>query len=562
MQRTVWLTGMLPSLLIASAALTLPLAILVLWLYRRAVLRSMALAAGVAPPAAGAAPPAPPGVPLAVRSMGLPVAVPGTDAYRGGRRSLRRLALVHLLAGLAYAAVFTAAWMIWVTPDGFILSRVLWFFAVYGWLAVIVLSLVVATTRAERVALACAYGALTVAVAGHILARNPDLGAVDLLGFWVITNAPATVLVLAFLGRRVRAVGPLVLAFVTAGVAGAMLGVQLAGMNEAVLRPIATLGFDAGLDATGVFVAMHVVGFVAFAVLGWFVLRRLARRYQRKLLSDQTLVVYAVVLVFGIAQAVPLAFDGWALIVTGLVAFAAYVAVTRIGVRLLVRPAVAAGGPTLLLLRVFALGARSQRLFDALSTRWLRTGSVALIAGPDLVTATVEPHEFLDFVAGKLSRRFVRGGADLERRLADLDTASDRDGRFRTNEFFCHADTWQETMRRLARRCDGVLMDLRGFAPANAGCLYEIGQLLDAVPLERVVFLVDPTTDVPFLRATFERLWRAVPAESPNRRRDLPEVVLFSIARTSAREIEGLLRLLLADPAHRDTGADALSAVK
>src|SRR5262249_10872850 len=100
----------------------------------------------------------------------------------------------------------------------------------------------------------------------------------------------------------------------------------------------------------------------------------------------------------------------------------------------------------------------------------------------------------------------LRDTADLERRLGELDTEADRDGRFRTNEFFCHADTWRETMRRLAGRCDGILMDLRGFAPSNARCLYEIGQLLDGVPLGRVVFLVDETTDGEFLRSTFERL--------------------------------------------------------
>src|SRR5262249_3901271 len=173
----------------------------------------------------------------------------------------------------------------------------------------------------------------------------------------------------------------------------------------------------AGLGATGVFVAMHVVGFVMLAVLGWFVLRWLARRYQRKLLSDQTLVVYALVLVFAVGQSIPLVFSGWALISTGVVAFGAYVARGRMGCKLLARPGPTVRGPLLLLLRVFALGARSQRLFDTLSTRWLRIGSIALIAGPDLVTAIVEPHEFLDFVAGRLSRRFVRRTAALERPL-------------------------------------------------------------------------------------------------------------------------------------------------
>jgi hypothetical protein len=546
MQRTVWLTGLLPFLLLTSAALSAPLAIALLWLYRRAVLRSMARTAGGSPAEPTSGPDVRPEVELTVRTAGLREPAAATEAYRAGRRSLRRLAVAHGLGGLAYAAVFAAAWMIWVTPDGFILGRLLWFLAVYAWPAVIGLALVVAIGRRGRALVGAAYAAIVAAIAGYLLVRNPTLTAGALLVFWLTTNGPETVLVLAFLARRVRAVGPLVLAFVSAGVAGALLTVQLAGMNEAVLRRIAGAGFAAGLDATGVFVGLHVVGFACFAVLGWLVLRRLARRYQEKALSDQSLVVYAVVLVFGIAQAIPLTFSGRGLIVTGPLAFAAYVATSRLATRLLVRPGVAASGPVLLLLRVFALGRRSQRLFDALSTRWLRSGGIALIAGPDLVTTTVEPHEFLDFVAGTLSRRFVSDATDLEGRLAALDTTADRDGRFRTNEFFCHADTWQETMRRLSRRCDAVLMDLRGFAPANAGCLYEIGHLLDAVPLDRVVVLIDATTDEPFLRAALGRLWGRVPADSPNRRLAAPEVVLLALERESGREIDGLLRVLLA----------------
>ncbi len=72
----------------------------------------------------------------------------------------------------------------------------------------------------------------------------------------------------------------------------------------------------------------------------------------------------------------------------------------------------------LLLLRVFALGARSERLFDALGKRWLRIGHIDMIAGPDLATTAVEPDEFLDFVGGRLSRQFVRDEANLARRFA------------------------------------------------------------------------------------------------------------------------------------------------
>ena len=104
------------------------------------------------------------------------------------------------------------------------------------------------------------------------------------------------------------------------------------------------------------------------------------------------------------------------------------------------------------------------------------------------MTGIVEPPEILDFVGGRMSRRFVRGKDDLEQRLTELDTLPDPDGRYRVNEFFCRADTWQMTMRQLAARSDAVLMDLRCFSPSNQGCLYELGQLVNIVPLSRVLY--------------------------------------------------------------------------
>ena len=551
MQGTTLLTGMLPFVLLASAALTAPLAAFLLWLYRRAVLRSMASAAGGSP--AAAAPVADFSRPaLTVRTFDPRAPSPPDDPYLRGRRVQRRVAIAYALAGLAYAAVFTTAWTIWVSGDGFAPGRTLWFLAIYWWPTVLVLGLVVVTGHTGRLVLAGGY-ALALAVLGvWVLRRNPAGTPYQLLASWVSTNAAETALLLAFLARRIRAVGPLVLTLVTAGVAGAVFLFNMVGLDEALLRRIVDLGDSAGLGAVGIIVAMHVAGFAPLAVLGWWAVRRLAAGYQRKLLSDETILAASVMLPFGLVQSISLVFVAWPLIATGLVAAAAWRAVARIGIHWATsRIAV---GPTLLLLRVFALGRRSQRLFDALSARWLRTGSLALIAGPDLATSTVEPHEFLDFVSGKLSRQFVRTGPDLERRLAALDTTPDRDGRFRTTEFFCHADTWQETMRRLARRCDVVLMDLRGFHPRNAGCIYEIGELLGAVPLARTVFLIDRTTDEPFLRATLDRLWRAVPAGSPNLEAAAPEVRLFVTERATPREVDGLLRLLLAGSAEPTGG--------
>jgi hypothetical protein len=350
---------------------------------------------------------------------------------------------------------------------------------------------------------------------------------------------------LAFLNRRVRAVGPLVLAFMVAGVTGAVLIPDLATSSDALIRASVRIGGVLGLGGEDIFVALHLVGFVALGILGWWLLRWIGRRYQLKRMSDQSLTLDAMWLLFAVVHASVLTTGGWAWIFAGPVAFVAYKLVVRAGFGLFMRPTRGdAEGPMLLLLRVFSLGGRSERLFDALSKRWLRAGSISLIAGPDLVTSTVKPHEFLDYLGGRLSRQFVQGRADLAERLSRMDIRPDPDGRHRVNDFFCHMDTWQITMRRLAARSDAVLMDLRSFSPANQGCLYELEQLLGLVPLEDVVLVVDDTTDRPFLAATLQTLWQSVPADSPNRGLGAPQIRLFQVSSGSPEEVRALLKSL------------------
>ena len=143
-----------------------------------------------------------------------------------------------------------------------------------------------------------------------------------------------------------------------------------------------------------------------------------------------------------------------------------------------------------------------------------------------------------------------------------MDDRPDPDGRYRVNEFFCRADTWQMTMRRLAAASDVVLMDLRSFAQSNQGCRYEIGQLLAGVPLARVLLLVDATTDQPFLEETLQSLWSNVPDTSPNHSLPAPTVRLFPVRSGTGAEVRTLLRHLFGEvvqqsvqePAARKTG--------
>jgi hypothetical protein len=360
---------------------------------------------------------------------------------------------------------------------------------------------------------------------------------------WLIINGVPTLLLYALLARRIRAVGPMVLGFALLAMLGAVAIQTLVGLNDANMRAAISVGGALGLGGVGVFWLTALLGFVLFGVGAWFALKWLGRSYATKRLSDEMLTLDALMLPFAVVQPMMLAFEHWSWYASGLFAFSVY----RVAAAAARRRLPGTSSPTqLLLLRVFALGQRSEALFDALRRQWLRGGSVAMIAGPDLVNSAVEPDEFLGFLSGQLGRRFVSGDADLERRMAAMDRRPDPDGRFRVTEFFCRDDTWQPTMQRLVRESDAVLMDLRSFAESNQGCVYELGRLLDAIDLRRVVFVIDRTTDREFLERELQRLWSTVAPDSPNRAAPAPAVRVFEVSGPTAAEMRGLVAHLAA----------------
>jgi hypothetical protein len=492
-------------------------------MYHRSVTRAMSERAGAGerpdPPTRAGTPAAVGALQVVDAAANAPTAPPLEASWR--------FAAAYAVAGGAFAAVMTGAWLVATRDASLPATKLILLFWTYFWPAVLTVNLVAGEQRHHRILIGgyfAAYALLT-AVA---LARNPAMGWYELPLYWLLTNAPPTLLLAAFLTRRIRAVGPMVLAFTVIAVIGSQVPATVLSSNDELLRSVAQPLIAIGLGAGMIFWGLMLAGLLAFALAGWLALQWVGRRYRGKRVSDQMLTVESMWLLFGLVHSIGLAFEGWPWIFTGFAAFGVFVAV-RAAAFAVLRRAARPRPRHLLLLRVFALGRRSERVFDLLQKHWLRTGDITLIAGPDLVTTTIEPHEFLDFLARGVSRQFVKDRSDLAARMALLDTTPDPDLRYRVNEFFCHADTWQMTMHELAARSDAVLMDLRSFSTANQGCLFELGELLDTVDLRRVVFAIDATTDRRFLEGAMGRLWQGVAAESPNRRQPQPAARLVDL---------------------------------
>lgn len=151
--------------------------------------------------------------------------------------------------------------------------------------------------------------------------------------------------------------------------------------------------------------------------------------------------------------------------------------------------------PCLLVLRVFRRGGPMAWLFDHVVQRWRLCGPVLLITAADLASRTLEPHELVAFVEGRLQDRYISSADQLHTQLAQVREHPDHDGRWRVHEFCCYANSWKPTLDALLSRSDAVLMDLRGFSSRNAGCCHELQRIGQSRHLGSAVLVVDRHTD-------------------------------------------------------------------
>jgi hypothetical protein len=153
-------------------------------------------------------------------------------------------------------------------------------------------------------------------------------------------------------------------------------------------------------------------------------------------------------------------------------------------------------GKRLLLLRTFGNTRGPERLLDTLEDTWQRIGRIDLIAATDLAVRALGSRMIEAFIVRRVDAQFLRTPDDVSRRLETLRTAVQGDARYPINDVFCHGDSWQLAVSRLAPESDVVLMDLRGFTRRNRGCVFELTALVRSVPLDRIVLLADRTTDL------------------------------------------------------------------
>jgi hypothetical protein len=276
---TVALTGHLAFILLLAAVLTWPIAQGLLRLYSRAVRRSMRRqtpvpsgAAAVSPPIEGRG-----ASDLRASLFDLPQASTLVAAH-GAARLLRDLqlrpwqaALVYAVAGILYGLAMAGAYLVSAGME-VLPIRFLFLAWIFAWPVVLTVAIVAAADRGSRLAVAAGYFGALAALGSIGIRSNPDLSWFQVFLTWALYNLPATILLMTYLSRGVRAVGPLVLTFMLLALTGSDLAVSFAGSEDLYLRATVEIADVFGLGATGALLLLVAFGFVIFALLGWLAL--------------------------------------------------------------------------------------------------------------------------------------------------------------------------------------------------------------------------------------------------------------------------------------------------
>jgi hypothetical protein len=456
-------------------------------------------------------------------------------------------AAVYSLAGLVFAIVATVL-LFACSGIQFLPLRTVCVVWAYAWPIVITLNLLWSSDRRRQlgvvtvyigaIALLCLLSAFsgsrpsTVATITFPALTNPIL-------LWGMFAAPSLFLLL-FLNRTVRAVGPVLLIFGSLVFLGWQIATVLLGTSVG-MQAVGWVFASTAIGAEPLWRAVNGAGLAIGAVLGWLVIGRVADAYAARRFSEQMLIVDTI----WFLQALMLCSDLGAEVgywgVAGLFPFAAYKIATILGFRAL--SAKLERQPLrLLLLRVFGFSRRSSRLMDLIAARWRYIGNIFLIAAPDLASRTIEPGKLLAFLRRRLGRLFVHDRTELARRLAAIDETRDPDGRFRIAELFCAGDVWRAAVISLMNEAQVTVMDVRGFGPEHQGCVFELQTLLDTVPLERLVLLIDAGTKIEFLKQVLDVRWRQLRDDSPNAQDTEPTVRLIEVNGSESRVVRQLMR--------------------
>ncbi len=475
--------GVLLFLYLAAPVLALAAAFVIRWRYRAAVGRLMQTTSGgdrsaIADSDTGERPGHPPPGPLTIVTD-----TPSGSAFPA--RTVLSFSLGYFAAGLVHGISSTVILFV-LNGIEFLPVRTTIVSMVFSTPAVFSGLLAIGARFHVIVLAAIAWLALAIAIASPF---GGGFAVVWQLSWFVALPLLTTVLVI---NRTVGTIAPLLLIPAMLFAFSGLLTLDMALIALQTFRSNFAAFAAAGLTL----IAGLAAGIAYLALTAWL--------FSRGRASEITLQTDMLWLLVSTFHAIPLFPQfGWSAMAM-FIPFVAY----RIALRLFSLATGERSEPRrLLFLRVFGFMKRQAELHRLFLNTWRRRGSVVLIGSQDLALEVLDPPELFAFITGRLKRIFVDDPEAVSTVHLNRQQNPAVDGLYPVDDFYCHDDTWRSTVALLIDASAAVLMDLRGFGPANMGCLFEIEQLLARAEPEQLNFLVDDSTDMLFLEKCIHEAW-------------------------------------------------------
>jgi hypothetical protein len=119
------------------------------------------------------------------------------------------------------------------------------------------------------------------------------------------------------------------------------------------------------------------------------------------------------------------------------------------------------------------------------------------------------------FLLRRTDDQFLRTAEEVDHRLEHMHSRLEGDARYPINAIYCYVTAWSYAVMRLAPKADVVLMDLRGFTRKNLGCVFELGWIVQHIPLSRIVLLTDASSDDQALGHVAQAAWEQLLCDFP-----------------------------------------------
>lgn len=197
--------------------------------------------------------------------------------------------------------------------------------------------------------------------------------------------------------------------------------------------------------------------------------------------------------------------------------------------------ATAQAGPSakLLFLWVFRTEAAYEMIIN-FGYKWQILGPAFFLNGTGLMSSDDLKTAINFFKKKKLIIRTEDDLKDFNLRKKNLPSAY---GLYEIQSMLCGDEIWKQAIENFMQEKDVVLMSLCGYREENRGCEFEIKKLVNQVPSEKIVLLVNEGTDMNALNNDLKVFWNNMASSSPNLRDEPSPITIYKLTTAFTSEL-------------------------